>query len=150
MGARKPEYRHGRIIGAYLRTKKGKRELHPAVILTPDAEIIQPEGFDPRKGGENVVVVIGVSSKYMHYKEPYVQLPFHEPGHAVTKLTKDSAAIVGWYDIVHLEDDIEFKAGDVPAEIMKQINDAVLKNIQERVPKQLLTIAEVVAFLVGK
>jgi hypothetical protein len=34
---------------SYLRTRKAGRQLHPAAILTPDAEITQPEDFDLRK-----------------------------------------------------------------------------------------------------
>ena len=72
----RPDFRMGRIIGARLRTKKGPRELHPAVIITPDAEIVQPSDFDPRAGGDNVVVVVGVSTKYKCIPSPSLNSPF--------------------------------------------------------------------------
>lgn len=70
-------FRQERIIGAYLRTKKGCRELNPASILTPDSEIVQPEHFDPRAGNDNCVVVVAISTRYSLYPDPYVKLPFH-------------------------------------------------------------------------
>ena len=118
MGTSQPDYRHGRIVGAYLRTKKGGRELHPAVILSSDAEIVQPARFDPRSGDENFVIVAGVSTKYARHSEPFVKLPHATTGHAVTKLTKDCAAIIGWYEVISIPDDVRFFAGDVPAALM--------------------------------
>src|SRR5882724_5051261 len=105
MAQSRPDYRQGRIVWAYLRTRKGKRELHPAVILTPDDEIVQPRDFDPRGGDDNVVVVAGISTKYSRYADSYVRLPFQptDRGHPLTKLRKDSAVIVGWYDVVTLD-----------------------------------------------
>jgi hypothetical protein len=72
--------------------QKGKKEKHPAVIITADSDIIQPEQFDPRHdiGKVNAVAVIGVSTKYLRYP-PYVALPYspNKGGHTVTKLTQD-------------------------------------------------------------
>src|SRR4051812_29230526 len=100
----KGEYRHGRIIGAFLTSSvTGKRELHPAAVLSPDSAIVQPDDFDPRLGGgrvrENEIVVIGISSRYKLHKGLNIPLPYsNEPrGHHQTRLTKDSAAIIGWY-----------------------------------------------------
>ena len=86
-----PEYRLGRIIWAYLRpsTAGRKKELHPAIIISPDSEIIQPEDFDPRidPQKENLVAVVGVSTKFRNYpKLQHFVLPYHGAGHAETKL----------------------------------------------------------------
>ena len=63
MPPQRPDYRHGRIIGAYLQASfGGKKQRHPAVILLPDSAIVQPAYFDPRKGGENVVVALEAPS----------------------------------------------------------------------------------------
>jgi len=142
-------YRHGRIIGAYLRTEASGKQLHPAVILTPDAEITQPEDFDPRRGGENFVVVIGVSTKYAVYADPYIKLPYHESGHPVTKLTKDSAAIIGWYDIVHIDGERRFWGGDVPIGIMTEINHQSRIDIARRIGKEFKVMSEIVLLLFG-
>ncbi|MDB5292890.1 MAG: hypothetical protein JWL69_4131 [Phycisphaerales bacterium] len=147
MGDKRPKYRLGRIIGAYLRTRKGTKELHPAVIVTPDQEIIQPADFDPRRGGENVVVVVGVSTKYALYNDPYVKLPFATPLHPVTGLNKDCAAIIGWYDLIHIEDDCTFKAGDVPRALMTQINERIRSDLLNRLGKEYKTMAEIVPIL---
>jgi hypothetical protein len=147
MADSRPEYRHGRIIGAYLRTKTRGKQLHPAVILTPDNEIVQPERFDPRKGGDNVVVVIGISTKYKLYSESFVKLPFHSAGHPATKLTKDSAAIIGWYDIIEIDDDRRFWAGDVPREVLAEINTRVRKDIAQRIGRDFSTISEILPLL---
>jgi hypothetical protein len=141
------EYRHGRIIGAYLRTKKGGRELHPAIILTPNEEIVQPEQFDPRKGGDNVVVVIGVSTKYRLYPQEHVRLPFRPTGHARTRLSQDCAAIIGWYDIVDIPDGCRYLAGDVPAALMAQINDCVRADISRRIGREFTTLADILPLL---
>jgi hypothetical protein len=147
MASVKNEYRHGRIIGTYLRTKKGGRELHPAAILTSDTDIIQPQDFDPRRGEENVVVVIGISTKYSHYPDPYVKLPFHPSAHAHTKLTKDSAAIIGWYDAVNIPDDCRFLAGDVPPELMVQINSLVRADIARKLGRDFTSLSEILPLL---
>ena len=75
-----PTLRYGGIVGAYLQAKKKGKQLHPAVIVTPDADIIQPESFDPRRGNDNIVVAIGVTTKYRLYNEPYVPLPNRPAG----------------------------------------------------------------------
>src|SRR5437870_6098564 len=108
MPSHDPDFRYGRIVWAYLRTFKGKREEHPAVILTPTREIVQPERFDPRHGDENVVVVAGISTKYREHPQPYVRLPFHpsKDGHPMTGLRKDCAVIVGWYQAIFIPTDI--------------------------------------------
>jgi hypothetical protein len=143
----KPAYRLGRIIGAYLRSKKGRRQLHPAIILSPDAEIVQPELFDPRRGGDNVVAVLGISTKYRVHPEPYLRLPFHPTGHPVTGLNQDCAAIVGWYDVISIPDDVRFWAGDVPAELMVRLNDAVRRDIIARLGHESKSVAEMISLL---
>ena len=147
MAMGRPDFRMGRIIGAWLRTKKGPRELHPAVIITPDAEIVQPSDFDPRTGGDNVVVVVGVSTKYKLYSEPFIELPFQSGGHPVTKLTRDCAMIVGWYDAICIPDDVHFWAGDVPANQMTRMNDAVRADLVKRLGKEFNTLAEILPLL---
>lgn len=143
------DFRHGRIVWAYLRTRKGKREEHPAVILTPDTSIIQPEHFDPRQGGDNVVVVAGISTKYRNYPEPYVQLPFRATpaGHPVTELRKDCAAIVGWYQALFIPDDITAFSGDVPAEEMRVLNSKVFGDFVAKVGEQYMTALQLMAEL---
>src|SRR4051794_5115893 len=93
-------YRQGRILWAWLRSGSGKKEKHPAVIITADRDIVQPEAFDPRQNLDavNAVAVVGVSTQYKKYP-PYVILPHssHGGGHVVTKLTKPCAACIGWY-----------------------------------------------------
>jgi hypothetical protein len=61
----RPQYRQGRLLWAWLRSRSGKKERHPAIILTADADIIQPERFDPRKdiGKVNAIAAIGVSTE---------------------------------------------------------------------------------------
>ena len=143
----KAQYRLGRIISAYLRTKKAGKQRHPAVIITPDAEIVQPEDFDPRKGGENVLVVAGVSTKYKFYQEPHIPLPYHPSRQACTKLTQDCAVIIGWYDAITIPDDVLDFGGDVPPELMLQVNDAVRNDIARRIGNEFSTFAELVHLL---
>src|SRR5260221_14487957 len=123
-----PTFRQGRILWARLRTQGGKKELHPAVIITADRDIIQPERFDPRKDINvvNAVAVVGVSTEFAKHP-PYILLPYspNKGGHAVTKLTEDCGACIGWYDWVGLEDDVEGKGGDVPSAEMDQIMEGV-------------------------
>jgi hypothetical protein len=80
------KYRRGRIVWARLRTRQGKKELHPAAIISADTEILQPGDFDPRSdfGKVNAVAVIGISTEYKKYP-PFVALPyFRSPsGHPV-------------------------------------------------------------------
>ena len=108
MVATKPDFRHGRIVIAHLLGRNGKREEHPAVIVSPDAEIIQPEQFDPRLGGgnlpANLVAAMGVSTKFRQFQDPYIKLPVD----AQTQLTKDCAAILNWYDVLDIPDDCEY------------------------------------------
>lgn len=144
-----PDYRHGRIVWAYLRTHKGKREEHPAVILTPDASIVQPEKFDPRTGDDNVVVVAGISTKYRQYSHPYVKLPFlpTPQGHPITELRKDCAAIVGWYQALFIDDDITAFSGDVPPAEMVELNAKVFNDYIAAVGDQYTTAIEMLARL---
>lgn len=147
MAEKQREYRHGRIIGAYLRTRKGPKELHPAVIISPDEEITQPEDFDPRSGGENFVIVVGVSTKYTLYNDPYLKLPYASPFHPQTRLNKDAAAIIGWYDIVHIDDECQFKAGDVPPPLMIRLNQMIREDITKRIGREFRELAEIVPLL---
>jgi len=146
MQPRRPEYRHGRIIGAYLTSSSGgKKQRHPAVILTPDSAIVQPEKFDPRGGEENVVVVAGISSQYRKHNYPYVPLPYdssNSSGHAQTKLHSDVAVIIGWYHIVNIDDDRCYWGGDVPAHIMGRINQAVREDIDHRLAQDVTFLAQ--------
>jgi len=122
MAGAKPDYRLGRIVSAFLLGRNGKREEHPAVIISPDAEIIQPEQFDPRLGGgevgDNQVAVLGISTKYRHFSDPYVRLPRDSR----TLLTEDCAAITNWFGVLTIPDDCEFLLGDVPPDLMLRIN----------------------------
>src|SRR5437867_475955 len=129
----KPEYRLGRIITTYqLLGRNKKRQEHPAVIISPDDEIIQPEYFDPRLGREelqdNLVVVLGISSQYQKFSDPYIQLPTGSQ----TQLIKDCAVILNWYGIVQLEDDVEYLLGDVPPNLMHQVNAAYRADLTKR------------------
>jgi len=143
------EYRHGRIVWAYLRTAKGKREEHPAVILSPNQSIVQPEKFDPRSGDDNVVVVAGISTKYRSYSTPYVELPFHPTadGRPVTLLRKDCAAIVGWYQALFIPDDITAFSGDIPPVQMRELDKKILLDYITVVGDQYRTSLEMLAEL---
>src|SRR5258706_3547010 len=116
-----PEYRLGRIVWTYLRTSDGRRkEQHPAVIISPNSEIIQPKHFDPRRhpGEDNEVAVVGVSTKFRRYPDlVHFVLPFRTGGHPETKLKTECAAIIGWYDLIVIEDDVLDLAGQVPVSI---------------------------------
>lgn len=140
----RPKFRHGRIIWSYIRsTKAGNREAHPAIILNKTSDIVQPEQFDPRRNPalENGVFVVGVSTKYKNGENSF-RLPFHTKGHPYTKLTRDCAAIVGWYDFVPIPDDVLAVGGDVPPELMIRINEAIKKDAKERISAELKGIAE--------
>jgi hypothetical protein len=130
VAASRPEFRHGRIVIAQLLGRNGKREEHPALIISPYDEIIQPEQFDPRLGGgkvaANLVAAMGVSTKYRQFSDPYVTLPVG----AQTQITKDSAAILNWYAVLDIPDDCEYLLGDVPPRLMRQINDAYRAHIR--------------------
>lgn len=136
-----PEYRFGRIIWAYLRpsSKDRRKQLHPAVIISPDSEIVQPDRFDPRKNPlqENSVAVVGVSTKFRNYPalEHFV-VPFHTSGHLETKLKSECAVIIGWYDIVAIDDEVVDKAGQVPTALMAKIDAAVRADITTRLGRE--------------
>ena len=145
MAISRPDYRHGRIIGAYLTsTITGKRELHPAVIVSPDSAIVQPAQHDPRGGGsDNEIVVIGISTKYRNYPFPYIKLPYDDKnpkGHPHTGLTKDCAAIIGWYHVICIDDDRRYWGKDVPQQIMRQVDDAIRKDLTNEVNKDLASL----------
>ena len=132
-------YRQGRIIFAYLRSQStGKMQRHPAIMLDLDQDITQPENFDPRKTlAENIVHVIGVSTKHKFYDQEYIQLPFSSSGHALTKLREDCGAIIGWYHRVAIPDDVIGFGGDVPAPTMLAINYAVRKDLARKLGTEL-------------
>ena len=146
MPPQRPDYRLGRIIGAYLQPSfGGKKQRHPAVILSPDSAIVQPSDFDPRKGGENVVVVAGISSQYAKYRYPYVQLPFDSAtphGHLETKLHSDVAVIIGWYHVITIDDDRCYWGGDVPRQVMGVINAAVREDIERGLAHDVTFLTE--------
>ena len=109
--------------------------------FSPDAEIIQPEHFDPRlEGGkvrDNLVAALGVSTKYRKFSDPYVRLP----SDSRTLLTKDCAAILNWFTVIAIPDDCEFLLGDVPPELMEQINTEYRKVLKERFDEPQGTLA---------
>src|SRR5580692_11139161 len=124
MPTSRPDFRHGRIVWANLRCENGQKQEHPAVILSLDSQIVQPENFDPHTGGDNVIVVAGISTKYKGHPHPYVKLPFHPSGkgHPVTELRQDCAAIIGWYHLLFIADDVTAFSGDVPPDVMRTLN----------------------------
>jgi hypothetical protein len=125
----KPDYRLGRVVTAYLLGRNGKREEHPAVIISPDSEIIQPEDFDPRSSrgivSANLVGALGISTKYGNFSDPFIALP---PG-TTTELTRDCAVILNWYAVLDIPGDCEFLLGDVPPQLIQQINAAYIPRI---------------------
>jgi hypothetical protein len=146
--AERPRYRQGRIVWALLRSHKGKKERHPAIIISADSDIIQPAQFDPRANIDkvNAVAVIGVSTKYLKYP-PSVAIPYspNKGGHAVTKLTEDCGACIGWYDWVVLEDDIEARGGDVPPPQMDQIMDLVARDLRVKLSSRAAKMSTALA-----
>ncbi|HET6250116.1 MAG TPA: hypothetical protein VFE47_20665 [Tepidisphaeraceae bacterium] len=138
-------YRYGRIVYAYLaNSKTHKRELHPAVILSDNDEIIQPEKFDPRKSPkDNSVRAIGVSTKYKTYSTAYVRLPFSADGRTSTRLKEDCGAIIGWYHRLVIPDDAIGFGGDVPAATMQRIDDVIRKEICAKFNKEYETLSEI-------
>jgi hypothetical protein len=122
--------------------RNGKKELHPAVIISPDAEITQPEAHDPRKDGENRVAVLGISTQYRKFPDPYIALPYHVRNHAMTGLNRDCAVILKWYAAISIPDDCDFMAGDVPQQLMRTINGAVRADLIARLGKQIGTFAQ--------
>ena len=156
-----PTYRQGRILWARLRAQSGKKEPHPAVIITADCDIIQPQHFDPRRNLDqvNAVAVVGVSTKYVRYKMPHVRLPFSvgAGGHVITKLKEDCAACIGWYDWVVLEDDVIGRGGDVPPAEMDQIMGLIAKDFASKLTAKLKSVGremtdlhELLAALIGE
>src|SRR5256885_1835778 len=147
MTSAKSDYRLGRIVSAYLLGRNGKREIHPAVIISPDEEIIQPEAFDPRGGGgelrDNYVPGLGISSQYRKFNDPYVPLP----ANATTGLTRDCAVILNWYALLHVEDDFEWFIGDVPPELMYRINQAYRADLTARLGGMVGTIVQLLSRL---
>jgi hypothetical protein len=62
-------------------------------------------------------------------------------------LNQDCTAIIGWYDLIHIDDERRFWAGDVPPEIMIAINDRVRADIARRVGREVQTVSEIVPLL---
>ena len=94
-------------------------------------------------------MVAGVSTKYRGYTGPYVRLPFHPSaqGHPITKLRKDCAAIVGWYQAIFIPDDVTAFSGDVPREEMRSLNQKVFNDYVAAVGDQYVTAVEMLAEL---
>jgi hypothetical protein len=149
MPASRPEYRQGRIVWVYLRTAKGKREEHPAVILSDDSQIVQPKDFDPRAGNDNIIVVAGISTKYRNHANPFVRIPFLESaaGHPISELRRDCAAIVGWYQAIFIPDDVTAMGGDVPTNQMRELNSKALTAYIATVGNQYTTSLEMLSEL---
>lgn len=147
MATAKPDYRYGRVVIARLLGRNGKREEHPAVIISPDAEIVQPEHFDPRLGGggvaANLVAALGVSSKYREFNDPHVPLPVGPQ----TQLTKDCAVILNWYAVLDVPDDCEYLLGDVPPELMRKVNESYRQDLKTRLGAMQGTIAYLLGLL---
>ena len=135
-------YRHGRILWAYLRSNQtGKREMHPAIILDRTEAIVQPEDFDPRKAAaDNLIHVVGVSTKYKACHLMSISLPHTPSGHVLTRLKEDCGAVIGWYDRLTIPDDIVGFGGDVPSPVMARIDEAVRHDLARRLGKQFETM----------
>jgi hypothetical protein len=149
MAGARPDYRLGRIVSCYLLGRNGKKEQHPAVIISPDAEIIQPEKFDPRPAGgvkENLVGVLGISTKYKNFNDPYIVLPKG----AQTQLTADCAAILNWVATPAIPDDCEYLLGDVPPALMMRINTDYRRVLKDALMKMEGTVAETLTELSRK
>ncbi|HEY4328308.1 MAG TPA: hypothetical protein VGN88_01130 [Phycisphaerae bacterium] len=147
MANSKRDYRYGRIIGCYLLGRNGKRSLHPAVIVSPDNEIIQPEAFDPRNDRDNLVAVIGISTQYKKFDDPFLSLPYMASGHPMTGLTRDCAVILNWYAVIAIPDDSDFLAGDVPGGQLRKINDAIRRDLTAELGRHVGTFAQLLALL---
>jgi hypothetical protein len=154
--AERPSYRHGRILWGYLRSNlTGKREMHPAIVLDRDGDITQPEEFDPRKAPyDNVVHVIGVSTKHKKYDLNYIPLPFAPSGHPVTGFKTDCGAIIAWYARLFIPDDVTGSnggfGGDVPAAVMHRIIEAVREDLSQKLGRQFDTIQTMFQELLGE
>lgn len=146
-----PEYRFGRIVWAWLRpSKPGPKQQHPAIIISPDSEIIQPESIDPRRDltRDNAVAVLGVSTRYRDYAGlAHFVLPSHPNRHAVTKLTRDCAAVIGWYDLVVIPDEVDDIAGDVPSKLLTEIEAAVRADLVKKLGAGLTGLGEAISRL---
>jgi hypothetical protein len=147
MAGSRSDFRLGRIVIAYLLGRNGKREQHPAVIISPDTEIIKPEDFDPRSGAgkvrDNLVAVLGVSTKYRNFSDPHIRLP----SDSRTGLTADCAVILNWIAVLAIPDDCDFLLGDVPPALMLQINAEYRKMLRDKLAKQRGTLAEYLSLL---
>jgi hypothetical protein len=147
MPAGKPDYRLGRIISAWLVGRNGKREEHPALIISPDSEIVQPEDFDSRAGGglvrDNLVAVLGISTKFEKFDDPYIRVPIGPQ----TQLTRQCAVILNWFAVLAIPDDCEFLLGDVLPKLMIQINDEYRKLLRDRLKEHKGTLAEFLGLL---
>ena len=55
--------------------------------------------------------------------------------------------IIGWYDAIYIPDDVAFWAGDVPANLMTRLNDAVRADLVKRLGKEFSTLAEILPLL---
>lgn len=152
-------YRHGRLVWARLRSASGQKELHPAIIISDNVEITQPEAFDPRVDFNrvNAVAVVGVSTEYKRYP-PFFSLPFLKKsgGHPQTKLTQECGACIGWYAWVVLEDDIDGRGGDVPSPEMKMIMEMIMQDLAGKlrrkavdVQQEMITIVAALTTLIG-
>src|SRR6266550_3911878 len=142
MSVAKPDFRLGRIIYCYLLGRNGRREQHPAVIVSPDEEIIQPERFDPRAARgvikDNLIAVLGISTKYGNFQDPYIQLPLG----AQTQLTSDCAVILNWIATPAIPDDCEFLLGDLPPLLMVRINAEYRRLLKDALSRAEGTLAE--------
>jgi hypothetical protein len=142
MAGAKSDYRLGRIISCFLLGRNGKREQHPAVIISPDIEIIQPEKFDPREAGgmvkDNLVAVLGISTKYRNFQDPYIPLPVGPQ----TQLTENCAVILNWIATPAIPDDCEFLLGDVAPALMVRINVEYRRLLKDVLSKVEGTLAE--------
>jgi mRNA-degrading endonuclease toxin of MazEF toxin-antitoxin module len=107
-----PALRHGRLIWAIVKDRRGFRKERPAIVLTPTAEIAK----------DQPIVVMAVTTTF---GEPppahHVLLPWNaDPRRVGTRLRQRSAAVVTWLDTLYPDEIIDFK-GDVPPGIMEDL-----------------------------
>jgi hypothetical protein len=69
------------------------------------------------------------------------------PAGPKTQLTKDCAAILNWYAVLDIPDDCEYLLGDVPPELMRQINEAYRQHLTDRLGTMQGTIAYLLSLL---
>ncbi len=74
-------------------------------------------------------------------------MPFHARGHARTKLCEDCAAIIGWYETIVIPDDVRFWGGDVPADVMIDLNGAIRTDIAKRLGREFTDLIEAMSLL---